>query len=401
MAKLKSLFVNSFLESSVTVSRLNDHNRSIADGVETEFSFDFLLYDTNNFHLYVDDIEVSTEGYDLVQELDFLGGTVTFNTPPDAGSVVLLQRVMTLDQQTQYPVKGPFQELAHERALDKLTMIAQQIQTKVDQGLLYTPLTGLWATGTLYRLNQICNRPDGKLYLCVVQHTSDDFGTELALGYWEYYTDATSAVQLAMDYAAAAEVSRTIAEEQALIAVEAATRAVGVPIGIITPFIGGFFTNSSNGGFTSILGNSVAGINTLLNDNGWYVCDGSAVNDVLSPIFNAAGRYLPNLTDDRFVMGVAAAGGVGGSSTMSHTHTTQPHTLTIAEMPSHGHSYAARTNDIGLYVNAGTTYGADYRGRTSGAQGGGGAHEHGITGAASSNENRPKFLSCFYVMKVK
>ena len=42
------------------------------------------------------------------------------------------------------------------------------------------------------------------------------------------------------------------------------------------------------------------------------MCDGSELNLPSSPIFNGAGRYLPNLTDDRFIQGDTAIGSTGG-----------------------------------------------------------------------------------------
>lgn len=94
------------------------------------------------------------------------------------------------------------------------------------------------------------------------------------------------------------------------------------PEGMIIPWIGGYFTDGANGGYTRVLGasNDPAGINALLNAQGWYVCNGAALNIPESTIYNGAGRYLPNLTDDRFLMGDNLIGVVGGSNSSAHTH---------------------------------------------------------------------------------
>lgn len=200
---------------------------------------------------------------------------------------------------------------------------------------------------------------------------------------------------------------------------------VMVPVGTILPFIPGYFTNGSNSGYTFQLGtaNTVAAINALLNDYGWYVCNGAALNDSDSPIFNGSGRYLPNLYDDRFLMGDTVAGGIGGSSTMahihagpSHTHTTGNHTLTINEIPSHWHytsNYDGSGDDGATAPTAANPHGdSNWKNWNnpgySSNTGGGAAHNHGFTGssgtgntgAASNDENRPKYLSCFYIMRV-
>jgi|TARA_R100000789_G_scaffold73271_1_gene68965 hypothetical protein len=51
---------------------------------------------------------------------------------------------------------------------------------------------------------------------------------------------------------------------------------------------------------------------------GWKLCDGTAVNDALSPM---NGQTIPDLNgDNRFVRGSDTAGGTGGSATSAHTH---------------------------------------------------------------------------------
>jgi len=182
----------------------------------------------------------------------------------------------------------------------------------------------------------------------------------------------------------------------------------GVPIGAIVPYLGGYFTDGSNGGFTMVMAaaNTVAAVNTLLNPDGFHVCDGAVLNDGDSPIFNGAGRYLPNLTDDRFLMGDTLAGGTGGSNTMAHTH--GPGSF-IA--PTHRHYVAAKNTATGSVCDWSSTY--------PGPQGGfcGDCHYHtlgahytnysgnisitGTSAAASNDENRPKYLSCFYIMRIK
>ena len=87
-----------------------------------------------------------------------------------------------------------------------------------------------------------------------------------------------------------------------------------IPVGAVVPYFGGYFTNGANGGFTMVMAaaNTIAAVNTFLNPDGFYVCNGAALNLPASPIFNGAGRYLANITDDRFLMGDTLAGGVGG-----------------------------------------------------------------------------------------
>ena len=176
------------------------------------------------------------------------------------------------------------------------------------------------------------------------------------------------------------------------------------PVGSIVAYVPGYFTNSSNAGFTyrMVSANTVAAVNALLNPSGWYVCNGAALNDADSGIFNGAGRYLPNLTDDRFFMGDTVAGGIGGANTMAHTHTTGNHTLTMAEMPKHRHYVTCGfdTARVDVYPY-GVSSGIGHPGIYTAYEGSNASHNHGATGAASNAENRPSYLSCFYIMRVK
>lgn len=180
--------------------------------------------------------------------------------------------------------------------------------------------------------------------------------------------------------------------------------------GMITAWIGGYFTDGVNGGYTRVLGsaNTVVAVNALLNALGWYVCDGAALNLGASTIFNGAGRYLPNLTDDRFIMGDTLAGGIGGSSAMAHTHGvgtyaagshyhTAPASIHDTTRPATTVAWGTDSNTVAFYSALGASYGTALgwsRTKTTTAA------VTGASGAASVTENRPKFLGCFYIMYV-
>lgn len=205
-----------------------------------------------------------------------------------------------------------------------------------------------------------------------------------------------------------------------------------IPIGAIVAWMPGYFADTANGTFTHqlIATNDVAGANGYLNDPaaplGWAVCDGAAPNDADSPIFNAAGRHLPNLTDDRFLMGDTVAGGLGGSNMMlDHQHSTASGGSLTAEGQTYSGSVTSG-DDSPDHTHSEEGWGAltGYQGSGSGnvqTKNTGGAntrHQHSVsishTHAASSvsgtigggvaptsTENRPQYLSCFYIMRIK
>jgi len=215
------------------------------------------------------------------------------------------------------------------------------------------------------------------------------------------------------------------------------------PIGSIVQYVGGYFTNSSNGGFTitEAAGNNFSSVNNALSEN-WRVCDGTQYSDPESPIFGGAGRYLPNMDNDRFLMGSTSAGSSGGTNNDSHSHGL------AGALGVHGHTSGdirfswdmrwvlgqnvnvivwhedpvssftpSRTARFNLWSYDGWgDFGPEYT-QTTVHTGGGWinttyaqsagstgsvnlSHSHGSTSSLSL-DNRPQYLSCFYLMRVK
>ena len=181
------------------------------------------------------------------------------------------------------------------------------------------------------------------------------------------------------------------------------TGAGSVPVGGIISWVPGYFGNGSNGfgagtPYTRMLGatDDVSGANGYLSALGFAVCDGSALNDSLSPIFNGVSRYLPNLTDKRFLQGsmsvVVAAGEVdtwnilgniqGGSllmtdhthavsgigvSTINISHTHGFGTLSNAGEASHTHGSGSYATSLGLSGSVTGTFASTGHTHTLGA----------------------------------
>jgi hypothetical protein len=105
--------------------------------------------------------------------------------------------------------------------------------------------------------------------------------------------------------------------------------------------------------------------------------------------------------EDRFLLGAGStytAGDTGGSATMAHTHSTGNHTLTVSEIPSHTHGAQGWRYGHGEkqdnYCMAYTRLTGDAASTSTPilATGGGKAHNHGNTGAASNDDNMPPYI---------
>ena len=166
--------------------------------------------------------------------------------------------------------------------------------------------------------------------------------------------------------------------------------------------------------------------------NGWVLCRGQTIVDVTSPM---NGETIPNLSDDRFIMGAETAGATGGENLK---------VLVTANLPAHTHGMAhdhdmqhdhysvyngatddfwtstTRNNptvatgvldgDSNYTLKKANSYSSSYTsnswlGGTSDASrsrtGGSSTSNTGSTGSGTGFDNRPKYLSVVYIMRIR
>jgi len=83
----------------------------------------------------VETVQVEITNYTLTGAGFDAGGTVTMLIAPPTGTTLTIKRDVPLTQGTDYIENDDFPAESHEEALDKLTMITQQIQEEVDRAL--------------------------------------------------------------------------------------------------------------------------------------------------------------------------------------------------------------------------------------------------------------------------
>ncbi len=114
--------------------------------------------------------------------------------------------------------------------------------------------------------------------------------------------------------------------------------------------------------------------------DGWALCDGQPHN----------GRVTPDLRN-RFVVGA------GGAYNVGDTGGEDKHTLTLAEMPSHNHSYSFTGADLkGSWDDDNYFYNQSeqYKNKTN-------TKSTNSTGEGKPHENRPPYYALCYIMRVR
>ncbi len=130
----------------MTIANENNRNAYSGNGSTTEFAVDFcFLVDADvRAILSTDATGVETEltlttHYTLADAGEAAGGTLTMVTPPASGETLTILRGMTMTQGTDYVDNAAFPAETHEEALDRLTMLVQQLDEKIDRSFTLSP----------------------------------------------------------------------------------------------------------------------------------------------------------------------------------------------------------------------------------------------------------------------
>lgn len=139
------------IESTATITR------TISDGIAVDFPFDFRVNTEDDIQIYFNSINVTLTSIWSINPIylnNDLGGFVTFNTSPFPGTEVAISRELPLIQTYSWPPVGPFPSDSHETAVDRLTMMIQQLNTElagsgiVQKGVWVPTVEGSLVAGT-------------------------------------------------------------------------------------------------------------------------------------------------------------------------------------------------------------------------------------------------------------
>jgi hypothetical protein len=112
----------------VTVTVQNPYLEYVANGIANTYIFNFTILEESDLRVFVDDVQ-QVLGIDYnIQNLTSAGGDVVFVVPPADTLKVVLARSTSRDQQVDYQPFDAFPADTHEFALDKLTLIVQELE---------------------------------------------------------------------------------------------------------------------------------------------------------------------------------------------------------------------------------------------------------------------------------
>jgi len=143
----------------MTISITENRKQYSGNGATTSFSFPYYFFEDTDLNIVLTD----SNGTDITQVLntDYTvtgagnpsGGSITMTTAPDSGETLTILRNVPATQEIDYISGDSFPAETHERGLDRLTILVQQINDRLSRTLgLPDSYTGL--------LNLILPKPE-------------------------------------------------------------------------------------------------------------------------------------------------------------------------------------------------------------------------------------------------
>lgn len=120
----------------MTVETTTSRQALTFDGVTVAFDFTFPYIEATDINVYDGSDLVAAADYTITANPTGVGGTVTFDTAPAAGTGMLVRNA-PFTQESRIPNVDKMGQGLLENALDKITILTQQLQDTTERSLTY------------------------------------------------------------------------------------------------------------------------------------------------------------------------------------------------------------------------------------------------------------------------
>lgn len=171
-----------------------------------DYGYDFQIFratDLEVVHISVDGVESTWSNnldYTVTLNSDLVGGVIHATNIATTGQL-RIRRFLLPTQETDWLNNERLDENSIEQAMDKVTMLIQQLETTMNYASLLFAWQGEWAVSTVYAMGDLVIGSLGNIYRCTIAHTSNTstFANDLAAGYWTLAIDMVLATSNASD----------------------------------------------------------------------------------------------------------------------------------------------------------------------------------------------------------
>lgn len=370
----------------------------LADGIQSAFTFPFAIFKPTDLEVWLDDAR-QTSGYAVSGAGVSSGGVALFAVPPAADTRITLRRRLTIARTSDYQSDGLIRAKTLNDELDYQVAALQQVAEDVDRTVRRAPTAlaaidltlpepvagrGLKWSADGSRLINSTNDPDA---VGDASHAASQAMAAAAIAV-QARDAALAAVESVSDPLTRAanllDLPDTELARANLGLGDAALRNVGTAAGdVVALDVSGLIAAALLPPIESIPVGTIVAYGGVTVPAGWLLCDGATVSrSTYSGLFGALGVTYGSgdgattftLPDLRGRAAIGAGQGVPLSNrTLGQKLGAETHTLTVAEMPSHSHSFGGGyASEFGGYNSQALTPTS----ATTGSSGGNGAHNN-------------------------
>jgi hypothetical protein len=360
----------------MTISSTTVRNSYSGNGSTTVFAYTFKILDDDEIQVIIrsstgtETTKTKTTHYTVSGVGSSGGGNITFLTAPGSTETVVLKRNTTKTQETDYVANDPFPANSHEEALDRVTMIAQEIQEELGRSIKLSKTNtmtsteftvgavdrankilafdsngeisvtqelgtnrGNWATATTFNGRDIVkDSSNNNIYLCNTTHTSTGttpISSNADVAKWDLIVDAAAASTSANAAANSASNSSNSANTSANHASNSANHA----------------SNSSN--FANNSSNSANSASTYLAGVAANAANSSNFANNSSNSANSAANHSSNASNFANNSSNSANSSSNHSANSSNfANTSEVYSLTAANHASNSSNHSANSSNF-------------------------------------------------------
>ncbi|GGF71190.1 hypothetical protein GCM10011332_26460 [Terasakiella brassicae] len=129
------------MSENIVIGDVRPRIQAVGDGILSTFIFPFAIFKETDLEVYLDDAR-QLSGYSVSGAGQTEGGSVIFDVPPPANTVVTLRRYLTIERMSDFAEGGAFHAAVINQELDYLVALSQQNADEIVRSVTLDPTDG-------------------------------------------------------------------------------------------------------------------------------------------------------------------------------------------------------------------------------------------------------------------
>ncbi|WP_419797623.1 MAG: hypothetical protein ACNI26_15180 [Terasakiella sp.] len=129
------------MSENIVIGDVRPRIQAVGDGILSTFVFPFAIFKETDMEVYLDDAR-QLSGYSVNGAGQSEGGSVIFDVPPPANTVVTLRRYLTIERMSDFAEGGAFHAAVINQELDYLVALSQQNADEIVRSVTLDPTDG-------------------------------------------------------------------------------------------------------------------------------------------------------------------------------------------------------------------------------------------------------------------